>query len=32
VVTLIAIVIPKIEMFDEADLNMLPDDQRPDRK
>ncbi len=31
VVSLIAILIPKIEMFDEADLQQLPDDQRPDR-
>jgi hypothetical protein len=31
VVSLIAIAIPKMEMFDEADLCMLPDDQRPDR-
>jgi uncharacterized membrane protein YedE/YeeE len=31
VVTLVAILIPKIEMFDEADLSKLPDDQRPDR-
>ncbi|AKF24742.1 membrane protein [Sulfurovum lithotrophicum] len=31
IVTLIAIVIPKVEMFDEADLSKLPDDQRPDR-
>jgi len=32
VVTLIAIAIPKVEMFDEADLSQLPDDQRPDRQ
>jgi len=32
VVTLISILIPKIEMFDEADLCRLPDDQRPDRQ
>jgi len=32
VVTLIAIAIPKVEMFDEADLDQLPDDQRPDRQ
>ena len=32
VITLIAIGIPKIELFDEADLRQLPDDQRPDRK
>ena len=32
VVSLIAILIPKIEMFDEADLQQLPDDQRPDKK
>lgn len=31
VVTLVAILIPKVEMFDEADLSKLPDDQRPDR-
>ena len=31
-ITLIAIAIPKVEMFDEADLCKLPDDQRPDRK
>ena len=31
VVTLVAILIPKIEMFDEADLCKLPEDQRPDR-
>jgi len=31
-VTLIAIVIPKMEMFDEADLCKLPDDQRPDKQ
>jgi uncharacterized membrane protein YedE/YeeE len=32
VVTLIAILIPKVEMFDEADLCKLPDDQRPDKE
>ncbi|WP_294954520.1 YeeE/YedE thiosulfate transporter family protein [Sulfurovum sp.] len=32
VVSLIAIVIPKIEMFDEADLSQLPEDERPDRQ
>ena len=32
VVSLIAILIPKIEMFDEADMKQLPDDQRPDIK
>ena len=32
VVTLVAIAIPKVEMFDEADLCKLPDDQRPDRQ
>jgi len=32
VLTLIAIAIPKVEMFDEADLSKLPDDQRPDKK
>ncbi len=31
-VTLVAILIPKVEMFDEADLSKLPDDQRPDRE
>jgi len=31
-VSLIAIVIPKVEMFDEADLSRLPDDQRPDKQ
>ena len=30
-VSIIALVIPKKEMFDEADLKQLPDDQRPDR-
>ena len=24
-------IVPKIEMFDEADLQQLPDDQRPDK-
>jgi len=28
----VAIAIPKKELFDEADLNQLPDNQRPDRK
>jgi uncharacterized membrane protein YedE/YeeE len=32
VVTLIAIAIPKIEMFDEEDLKQLPEEQRPDRQ
>ncbi len=32
VVSLIAILIPKIEMFDEADMKQLPDEQRPDMK
>jgi len=32
VVTLIAIAIPKIELFDEVDLSQLPDDTRPDKK
>jgi len=32
VVTLIAILIPKMEMFDEADLSKLPDEERPDRQ
>lgn len=31
-VTAVAILIPKKEMFDEADLCKLPDDQRPDKK
>ena len=31
-VTLIAILIPKLELFDEADLAQLPEDKRPDRK
>ena len=30
-VTIIAFAIPKIELFDEADLSKLPEDQRPDR-
>ncbi len=32
VVSLIAILMPKVEMFDEADLCKLPDEQRPDRQ
>ncbi len=32
VVTAIAILIPKVELFDEADLSKLPDDARPDKK
>jgi len=32
VVILIAIAIPKLELFDEADLRKLPDEQRPDKK
>jgi len=32
VVTLIAIAIPKIELFDEVDLSQLPEDKRPDKK
>lgn len=32
VVTLIAILIPKVELFDEADLSQLPKDNRPDNK
>jgi len=32
VVTIVAFVIPKKEMFDEADLCKLPDDQRPDKQ
>jgi uncharacterized membrane protein YedE/YeeE len=31
-VTLIAIFIPKLELFDEADLRKLPDETRPDKK
>ena len=31
-VIIIAIAIPKRELFDEADLSQLPDDQRPDKK
>lgn len=31
VVSIIAFIIPKKEMFDEADLCKLPDDQRPDK-
>jgi len=31
VITLIAILIPKIEMFDEADLSQLTDEERPDK-
>jgi uncharacterized membrane protein YedE/YeeE len=31
VITLIAIAIPKVELFDEADLSKLPDENRPDR-
>ena len=30
-VTLVALLIPKMEFFDEADLCKLPDDQRPDK-
>ena len=32
VVTTVAILIPKVELFDEADLSKLPDDARPDKK
>ena len=32
IVTLIAIFIPKLELFDEADLCKLPPDERPDKK
>ena len=32
VVSLIAIFIPKIELYDEADLSQLPDDVRPDKQ
>lgn len=31
-VTIISILIPKIEFFDEADLSKLPDEARPDKK
>jgi hypothetical protein len=31
-VILIAIAIPKLELFDEADLSQLPEDKRPDKK
>ncbi len=31
-ITIIAIAIPKVELFDEADLSQLPDDNRPDKK
>jgi len=31
-VIIVAIAIPKLELFDEADLSQLPDNQRPDRK
>jgi len=31
VVTLVAILIPKLELFDEADLSQLPEDKRPDK-
>ncbi len=32
VVTLVAILIPKVEFYDEADLSRLPDEERPDKK
>lgn len=32
IMILISIAIPKVELFDEADLCKLPDDQRPDKK
>jgi len=32
VVSLIAIAIPKVELFDEVDLSQLPDDARPDKQ
>jgi len=32
IVIVIAIAIPKLELFDEADLSQLPDNERPDRK
>jgi uncharacterized membrane protein YedE/YeeE len=32
VITLIAIAIPKIELYDEADLKQLPDELRPDKQ
>ena len=31
-VIIIAIAIPKVELFDEADMSQLPDNQRPDRQ
>ncbi len=31
VVTIISILIPKVEMLDEADLSQLPENQRPDK-
>ncbi len=31
-VALVAIAIPKLELFDEVDLSKLPDDQRPDKQ
>jgi len=32
VVTIVAILIPKVELFDEADLSKLPEEARPDKK
>ena len=32
VITIIAIAIPKVELFDEVDLAQLPDDVQPDKK
>ncbi len=32
VITIVAILIPKVELFDEADLSKLPDEARPDKK
>ena len=32
VITIIAIAIPKVELFDEVDLAQLPDDMRPDKR
>ncbi len=32
VITAVAILIPKVELYDEADLAKLPDDARPDKK
>jgi uncharacterized membrane protein YedE/YeeE len=32
VVTVVSILIPKVELYDEADLSKLPDEARPDKK